>query len=57
LFQETAKADHETRLRIAVNKMMIGIFTETSSYFSDAKNQQGTNREKHPCVAKMNKAM
>jgi len=36
LFQETAKADHETRLRIAVNKMKIGIFTEASSYFSNS---------------------
>jgi hypothetical protein len=36
LFQETAKADHETKLRITANKTIISIFTETSPYLNIA---------------------
>ena len=32
--QEPAKADHETKLKIAANKMVISVFKETSPYLN-----------------------
>jgi len=36
VLQESAKADHETKLRIIANKMIISIFTKTSPYLNIA---------------------
>jgi hypothetical protein len=56
LFQETAKADHETKLRITANN--ISIFTETSPYLNknNPQNQKGNDWEKHSCQSAITNA-
>ena len=60
MFQETAKADPETKLRIAVNKMRIG-FSQKSLLILVAlrinKGPTGRTIHAHPSVAKENEAM